>query len=217
MQAMNNAYLIYFAILSVFVIFMILVNMYKIFSSEDEENEVFRIILSGSPYSVIVLRRFFSAASVIVGVVGFFVPFFVFPYLLCIGENTTAWSYLGIYIAFTFVMQGALSKVFLMLNIGTKSALVVVVAGGAVLCSLVYIVCSCATQAAQPVLVLAAWEITRELYSAILETKDDFVWNMPLGYAQNPGLQARTKFLSSIFVIASFVLCICYVINEVLT
>lgn len=214
---MSNAYLIYFVILSIIAICMIACNMYKIFSSIDEHIEEMKIMAMGTPYSVIVFRRIISVMSVIVGIMGFFVPFFVFPYLLGIGEKATAWGYLVVYLAFTFVAQGALSKFFLMLNIGTKSALVVVVAGCIILSLLVYAVCMYATQASQPVLIMAAWEITRELYGAILETKEDFVWNMPLGYAQNPGLQSRTKLASSIFVIASFIPCVCYAIKEILT
>lgn len=212
---MSNAYIIYFSILAIVVSLLVLSSLYGIFLSKEGRGASLDMLISGTPYRLIKPLRILSAVSEIVGIIGFFVPFIVFPHLLCIDEKTIAWSYFAFYLVFVIILHKPLSNLFLIINIGTNSALSVVISGLVVLISFVFAVFYFAHQTLHPILILASWEISRELYHSILETGDDFL-NTPIAYLQNKALQARTKLFASLFIIVSFIPCFGYFAIEIL-
>lgn len=212
---MSNAYIIYFSILSVIVGLVILSSLYRIFLSKEAQGLSLEMLITGTPYRLIKPLRIFSAITEIVGTIGFFVPFFIFPYLLSTGEKTIAFSYLVFYLAFIIILNKPLSNILLIINIETSSALSVVIIGLVVLISLALAVFYFAQQTLQPILLLASWDISRGLYLSILETGGDFL-NTPIAYLQNKELHARTKLFISLFIIISFIPCFFYAVTELL-
>lgn len=181
--------------------------------SRDAQIEEMKSMAYGVSNQRILFKRFCDSVSIAVGVIGFFIPFAVFPFFLYNGEKETAWFYFIAYIILGIVLKDKIAKLPVLINIATHSSLIVAVVAYIYLRVLIALVDAYGPKFYSCVLIIAAWDIVRLFLSGILEIPAGDMLKTPLAYIKDRELLSSTQIITSAFVVLSFFVCLYYTVE----